>query len=504
MNTKSAVAALMIALGGFAPTAWAQLSSYVEETFTGGTTNNSWYFFQGACLTAGSTTTNSSPGQIPSCQSLTAAGLYYNSPVIPNNNPFEPLVGGNTGLLPDTIAAGGALRFQNVQTLCCWPNGYNERGGILSNFSFPLAADGLNVTFTTETYEGVDGNGTGADGIGFFLQDASKPASLGSTGGSLGYTCSNRNPQADGMQGGYVAVGIDEYGNFLNGALITNPSGTITPQQAATYAGPGNNPDGWDNTATGYGWAADRIGMRGAGSTSWAYLNATWPTYYPSTLTATQQYIAVQQTCMTGFVWDYSAVTPSTPQNGNTNPQSGNTTPNPLYPTQNIPNPFGSVPRSTILLPYDYAPIPNAYKVLTSFKISNLAAKYRGNGTQTATQMATGNYGYPITYQLAITPNGLLSLSYSYNGGAYVSVITNQSILAGNGPLPSAVRFGFSASTGGGTNIHELMCFQATPQTTSSSSVGLNQKQVAKVQTGTQVYFAYYDPRTWAGSLVSK
>ena len=495
----------MIAFTGFAPASWAQLSSYVQESFTGGTTNNSWYFFQGGCLTAGSTTTNSSPGQIPSCVSLTTAGAYYNSPVIPNNNPFEPLVGGDIGTFPDTAAnGGGALRFQNVQTLCCWPNGYNERGGILSNFSFPLAASGLNVTFTTETYEGVDGNGTGADGIGFFLQDASKPASLGSTGGSLGYTCSNRNPQADGMQGGYLLLGVDEYGNSLNGALITNSNGTITPQQAATYGGPGNNPDGWDNTATGYGWAANRIGMRGAGSTSWAYLSSTWPQYYPSTLTATQQYIAVQQTCMTGYLWNYSAVTPATPQNGNTNPQSGATTPNPLYPTQKIPNPFGSLPLSTILLPYNYAPIPNAYKVLSGVKISNLAAKYRGNGTQTATQMATGNYGYPITYQLSITPNGLLSLSYSYNGGAYVSVITNQSITSGNGPLPSAVRFGFSASTGGGTNIHELMCFQATPQTTASSSVGLNQKQVAKVQTGTQVYFAYYDPKTWAGSLVSK
>src|SRR5271168_4276663 len=187
MNTKSLLAALTLTLtltlAGFIPAASAQtLSNYVQETFTGGTTNNSWYFFQGACLTAGSTTTNSSPGQIPSCVSLTTAGAYYNSPVIPNNNPFEPLVGGDNGTFPDTAAnGGGALRFTNVQTKCCWPNGYNERGGILSNFSFPLAASGLNVTFTTETYEGVDGNGTGADGIGFYLQDASKPASLGST-----------------------------------------------------------------------------------------------------------------------------------------------------------------------------------------------------------------------------------------------------------------------------------------------------------------------------------
>src|SRR5271169_1881508 len=372
MNTKSVLAALLLALAGFAPATWAQsLQSYVSESFTGGTTNNSWYFFQGACLTAGSTTTNLSPGQIPSCVSLTAVGAYYDSPAVPNNAPFQPLVGGDPpgGNFPDTAAAGGgALRFTNVQTKCCWPDGYDERGGILSNFSFPLATDGLQVTFTTETYEGVDNNGTGADGIGFYLQDASQPASLGATGGSMGYSCNNRNAQADGMQGGYLGLGIDEYGNFLNGALITNSNGTITVQQNATYSGPGNNPGGWDNTNTGYGWVANRIGLRGTGSTSWAYLSTTWPQYYPSTLTAGQQTTAVQQACTTGFVWDYSAVTPATPQTGATRA-------NPLYNSQNIPNPWGSVPKSTVLLPYNYAPIPNAYKVLSSgVQISNLAA----------------------------------------------------------------------------------------------------------------------------------
>ena len=33
------------------------------------------------------------------------------------------------------------------------------------------------------------------------------------------------------------------------------------------------------------------------------------------------------------------------------------------------------------------------------------------------------------------------------------------------------------------------------------SSAGLNQKQIAKVQTGTQVYFAFYNANNWTGSL---
>ena len=66
------------------------------------------------------------------------------------------------------------------------------------------------------------------------------------------------------------------------------------------------------------------------------------------------------------------------------------------------------------------------------------------------------------------------------------------------------VRFGFGGSTGGSRNIHEIMCFQASPQNSAASSAGLNQKQTAKVQTGTQVYFAFYNPNNWTGSMTSQ
>ncbi|NNM62566.1 MAG: pilus assembly protein PilY, partial [Steroidobacteraceae bacterium] len=146
--------------------------------------------------------------------------------------------------------------------------------------------------------------------------------------------------------------------------------------------------------------------------------------------------------------------------------------------------------------------IPNAYKVLgSSFKIANESAIYRGYDTSGTTG---SNYGVPITYSLTITPTGLLSLSYSYNGGTYQPVITGQNITNSNGPIPSQVRFGFAGSDGGSTNIHEILCFQATPQNQSQSSAGLNQKQTAKVQTGTQVYFAYYNANNWTGSLTSQ
>src|SRR5262249_10088040 len=85
---------------------------------------------------------------------------------------------------------------------------------------------------------------------------------LGAWGGSLGYSCSNSNPPYNGLNGGYVAVGIDEYGNFLNGTSNTlGESGT-----SATG----------DNTASGGGSRPGRTGWRGAGTVSWLPLNGAY------------------------------------------------------------------------------------------------------------------------------------------------------------------------------------------------------------------------------------
>jgi type IV pilus assembly protein PilY1 len=426
MNTKSIVAALLLT-GGLAPSL-APAQTYTEN-FTGGTTANQWTFMTGACLTAGPAAAATPGYPAPACVGLP---YYAGSPLFPSQ------FGGDTGTLPDTAAnGGGALRFTD------W---YAQTGAILSNFPFPLTSQGLQVSFTTVTYEGDSGGGghDGADGMSFFLQDATFPADVGAFGGSLGYTCSNVNldgnlrasgiPRGyDGLQGGYIGLGIDEYGNFLNQG---------------------------DNTATGYGYVPMRIGMRGPGSTTWSWLNANYPIYYPSTLTNGQGAQAVQKTCRTGHVWDYS------------NPAS---------------------PVDTGIALTDYAVIPGAYSVLPAGKqLANEAATTRAQAI-------------PITYNLKVTATGLVSLAYSYNGGALQNVITSQDITAGGAvPIPANVRFGFAGSTGGSRNIHEIMCFQATPGNASQSSAGVNQKQTAKVQTGTQVYFAYYNPSTLSGSLTSQ
>ena len=191
-------------------------------------------------------TAGNGSGTVPAC-----VGLPYYT---------EQLVGGTSGLLPDQPGQG-ALRFTNG-----YPGGYHQNGAIILSptNAFPSNA-GVQITFTTVTYRGDSGGagGDGADGISFFLMDARTAPNFGAFGGSLGYTCSNTN---------------NDPTLYANG----------------------------DNTASGYGYQPGRIGMRGAGNVAWRWLNANYPVQYPTSLTIAQRASAVQLTCSTGVLWDYS------------------------------------------------------------------------------------------------------------------------------------------------------------------------------------------------------
>ena len=39
---------------------------------------------------------------------------------------------------------------------------------------------------------------------------------------------------------------------------------------------------------------------------------------------------------------------------------------------------------------------------------------------------------------------------------------------------PASFRFGFSSGTGGGSNVHEITCFKATPNKPAGSTAGSN------------------------------
>ena len=765
----------------------AQTATFSED-FTGTTTTNNWYYFGGACLTAGTSSAGANPGLVPSCTSLLSS--YYS--LASSADPY--LVGGYSGYLgsstpPSSISAQvpdpvitqsdgtkvgyGALRFTNGSVVIggSYKYGFNERGAILSTTTFPTGA-GIQVTFKTVTYHGNAGGagGDGADGISFFLQDGAQAPGLGAFGGSLAYSCSNNNTPHDGLTGGYIGLGIDEYGNFLNG---TN--------WVTGYTGP--NVASGDNSAYGYGYKPGRIGLRGAGSVSFAALTAAYGTdpgstslpYYPLSLTTscanaggtynsaggncidicsagstydattgvcnkactgsavyssstdtcnacttgtynstTQQCVNAicpaagystgtynsgtgqcTNSCPTGYTlsgtscypngdvystgyycptgstivsnsgvyvcyttglsysagyycpsgqtisgtscyptgdlhsgtyycptgksitgtscyptgdlysgtnycpsgqsisgtycyptaspanvygagfycphgdtaptsagkccvspYTYSAVSgkcsngaaasgataataatamgaatamsaataataataapaaqtvaaanraptetpPATlaPTTGNVDAQyavkntcsQGNLY---NYGTPNAPSNAGTATLANTANTagiLDYAPIPNAYTELTSFQIANESAITRSAAT-------------PIFYTLKITQDGLLSFAYSVSGGAYSYLIKDQSITASNGTLPASFRVGFAGSDGGATNVHEIMCFKAASANQSGSSASVNQKQAAKVEAGTQAYFAYYDPNDWTGTVTA-
>jgi type IV pilus assembly protein PilY1 len=510
MNTKHLIAGLTI-LFVMLHSQRSDAQTVYSEDFTGATTNNSWYFINGACLTASSASVGASPGQLPGCLAVKSA-YYFGENLVGGKNG----VSGSTQTLPDP-ANSGALRFTNG-----YPYGNNEGGAIVSSTPFPTT-NGVQVTFKSISYRGDSGNGDGADGISFFLVDGSVAPSIGSQGGSLGYTCSNPgniggHPTIDGVTGGYLGLGIDEYGNFLNQG---------------------------DNTATGFGQLGNRIGLRAAGNVSWSYLstNAATSIYYPSSLTASQRQAAVAATCQSGSLWDYRG-DPSNPtpvltagttvtvnlsgivQRNNNQVTGipsipatlirGMTITGNFIPSNTIVTAIGtttitmsnqasssasrngasdaltftsSTPGQNVAIA-DYAAIAGGYTVLSGVQIANESAMNRGAAT-------------PIFYNLKITPAGLLSLSYSLSGAAYQPIITNHDITLDNGPLPGTFRFGFAGSTGGSTNIHEIMCFKAAPSNTSGSSATVNEKESAKVETTTQAFFAFYDPNNWIGTVTA-
>ena len=129
------------------------------------------------------------------------------------------------------------------------------------------SGQGLQITFNFYVYNDnnpADAVDLGADGFSFFLIDGTaSPTTAGSFGGSLGYAqcdeSGNNNrcipnmvggDTLDGIAGGYVGIGFDEFGNF------SNPTG-------GRIGGPGQ--------------VEDSIAIRGAGSgtTGYEYLTGT-------------------------------------------------------------------------------------------------------------------------------------------------------------------------------------------------------------------------------------
>ena len=423
---------------GFAGVAQAQV--VINDTLTGTSSSYNWLALNGACLTAGTSFTISTKNSIPACRVSGTNLTYYSG---------KTLIGGATGALPDADGQG-ALRLTNGDTTG-GSNGDQQTGAIVSNFTFPTN-EGLQVTWTSVTYGG-DGYGnnagaaSGADGISFFLSDGSLPATVGASGGSLGYSCSNESGNAtwDGVQGGYLGIGIDEFGNFSSKS---------------------------DNTSSGAttGQTPGQIVVRGSGNTTFAWLNANYPTQYPTKLATADRHTAVNTTCSTGLIYDFS--TPSKPK----------------ATTTKLPHNYDYLSGSSVAVLKTDPPI-----------YSQEAAGANTDGSSKAVRTKAT----PITYALTITQAGLLTFSYSINGGSSSTVLNNYPLTTNVGAMPASFRFGFSSGTGGGSNIHEITCFKAAPANISGSTAGSDVLS-GTFETDSQVYLAYYHPINSWGSLTAQ
>lgn len=125
----------------------------------------------------------------------------------------------------------------------------------------PFPSDrGIAVEFDYAAYGGTTFNGSRGDGMTLFLLDGTASSStVGAPGAGLGYACISFDVpgpcQRDGVTGGYLGVGIDEFGNFSS--------------LAGNNTGPGSRPNQIVVRGSGTGTAGFRYltGAPGPGGT---------------------------------------------------------------------------------------------------------------------------------------------------------------------------------------------------------------------------------------------
>ncbi|WP_157772396.1 autotransporter-associated beta strand repeat-containing protein [Lacunisphaera limnophila] len=150
----------------------------------------------------------------------------------------------------DPLGAGW-LRLTNDTT--------NTHNAVYFDTPIPSAGNSVNITFGMNMWGGNDYNQTGADGITFFLYDASKPFVVGADGGSIGYaqkdfgTIGTFNPgDQNGMNGGWVGIALDAYGNYSRAAEGrqggTAGGGALNPNTVVAR-GPGDGVTGYNYLA---------------------------------------------------------------------------------------------------------------------------------------------------------------------------------------------------------------------------------------------------------------
>ena len=199
---------------------------------------------------------------------------------------------GGTGYTPQ-LTANGLGDASGSGWLQLTSSAGNEATFAVNTTPFASANATITATFNFSSF-----NGSGADGITFFLADASQTFGVGAYGGSLGYAqktaAGGGGADINGMNGGYIGVGVDEWGNYSN-PTEGRIGGTGFVPNAIAVRGPGSGLTGYDYLG----------GTNGSGATLAFPGSATRPTgsnlrSLQIVITATNQMSVYLQTGGTG------------------------------------------------------------------------------------------------------------------------------------------------------------------------------------------------------------
>ena len=178
-------------------------------------------------------------------------GIRLTSGATPNANDPEF---GNATIDPN---GAGWLRLTTNTT--------NQANATFFATPIPSAGNKVTISFGFNAFGGNQYNGTGADGITFFLYDASQTFSPGAFGGSIGYA---QKTGINGLGGGYVGISLDAFGNFSNPTEGRVGGVGFAPNSVAVR-GPGSG-------QSGYNYLAGTTGSNG--TVGYNYTNTGSPT----------------------------------------------------------------------------------------------------------------------------------------------------------------------------------------------------------------------------------
>lgn len=190
---------------------------------------------------------------------LIGGGMSYGAIIInapmTDTNSSGWILGGNPN--PSFLTGNGTIDPGGQGWLRLTNNSGDQTGFAYNDTSFDLSG-GLLIQYDYVTW-----GGTGADGYSVFLFDAGvNTFNIGAFGGSLGYA--QKLPPAvptavPGISGGYVGIGVDEYGNFSNpteGRYLGPGAYPNTVTVRGSVIGFGGGAIGQTTGATSYPWIA--------------------------------------------------------------------------------------------------------------------------------------------------------------------------------------------------------------------------------------------------------